>query len=171
MVLLFFGWFSYFLDAAIYFAAPRAAIEVSRQTGSPSLCHRKPPHHRRGRRPARAPPNTFDRARYRPSPSEDRSARCGPPTSLLPADPAGKPRRGPGDSGSSAVRFMSTPMRRMRSPCCARTAIGHATAAPPRSVMNSRRLVCRESSIVKSDGDRFMTPPPSRLEARRRLGS
>jgi hypothetical protein len=44
-------------------------------------------------------------------------------------------------------------------------------AAPPSSVMNSRRLVCRESSIVKGDGGRFMTPPPSRLEARRRLGS
>ena len=30
---------------------------------------------------------------------------------------------------------MSTPMRRTRSPCCARAASGHA-AAPPRSVMN-----------------------------------
>ena len=43
--------------------------------------------------------------------------------------------------------------------------------APPSSVMNSRRLVCRESSIVKGDGGRFMTAPPSRLEARSRLGS
>jgi hypothetical protein len=34
---------------------------------------------------------------------------------------------------------MSTPMRRTRSNCCARAANGHA-AAPPRSVMNSRRL-------------------------------
>ena len=33
------------------------------------------------------------------------------------------------------------------------------------------RLVCRESSIVRVDGDRFTTPPPSRLEARGRLGS
>src|SRR5262249_34167755 len=33
------------------------------------------------------------------------------------------------------------PMRRMRSPCCARAASGHpAAAAPPSSVMNSRRL-------------------------------
>jgi hypothetical protein len=38
------------------------------------------------------------------------------------------------------VRFRnSTPTRRMRSACCARAAIGHA-AAPPSSVMNSRRL-------------------------------
>jgi hypothetical protein len=30
--------------------------------------------------------------------------------------------------------------RRIRSGCCARAASGHATAAPPRSVMNSRRF-------------------------------
>src|SRR3954452_24636237 len=34
----------------------------------------------------------------------------------------------------------------------------------------SRRLVCRERSIVGDDGGRFTTPPPSRLEARSRLG-
>jgi hypothetical protein len=28
-----------------------------------------------------------------------------------------------------------------RSPCCARAAIGHAAAAPPMSVMNSRRFI------------------------------
>jgi hypothetical protein len=38
----------------------------------------------------------------------------------------------------SAVRFMSTPMRRIRSGCCARAATGHA-AAPPSVTMNSRR--------------------------------
>src|SRR5215207_5175902 len=32
------------------------------------------------------------------------------------------------------------------------------------------RLVCRERSIVRGDGGRFTTPPPSRLEARSRLG-
>jgi hypothetical protein len=32
------------------------------------------------------------------------------------------------------------PMRRTRSGCCARAASGHATAAPPSSVMNSRRF-------------------------------
>ena len=31
-------------------------------------------------------------------------------------------------------------MRRIRSACCARAANGHV-AAPPRSVMNSRRLI------------------------------
>ena len=34
-------------------------------------------------------------------------------------------------SASSAARYMSTPMRRTRSGCCARAAIGQATAAPP----------------------------------------
>src|SRR5688500_13212872 len=49
------------------------------------------------------------------------------------------------------------------------TPCGHA-AAPARTAMNSRRLVCRERSIVRGDGGRFTTPPPSRLEARSRLG-
>jgi hypothetical protein len=43
-------------------------------------------------------------------------------------------------SGSSAVEAMSTPMRRTRSPCCARTASGQAAVAPPSNVMNSRLL-------------------------------
>ena len=51
----------------------------------------------------------------------------------------------------------------------ARAANGHA-AVPPSTVMKSRRLVCRESSILRGDGGRFTTPPPSRLEARSRLG-
>src|SRR5262245_10984514 len=42
-------------------------------------------------------------------------------------------------SGSPAGVTMSTPIRRIRSGCCARAAIGH-TAAPPSSVMKSRRL-------------------------------
>src|SRR5262249_55568692 len=37
-----------------------------------------------------------------------------------------------------AVVFMSTPMRRTRSPCCARAASGHA-AALPSATSNSRR--------------------------------
>ena len=45
--------------------------------------------------------------------------------------------------GSSAVVFMSTPMRRTRCGSCARAASGHAAAAPPSSVMNSRRLIIR----------------------------
>ena len=40
-------------------------------------------------------------------------------------------------SRSSAGMFMSTPMRRIGSRCCARAASGHATAEPPSSVMNS----------------------------------
>ena len=42
-------------------------------------------------------------------------------------------------SSASVADPMSTPMRRTPSPCCARAASGHA-AAPPSSVMNSRRL-------------------------------
>src|SRR5829696_7798147 len=53
--------------------------------------------------------------------------------------------------------------------CCARAASG-TSAIDPQSAMNSRRLVCRERSIVRGDGGRFTTPPPSRLEARSRLG-
>src|SRR5262249_27215257 len=36
--------------------------------------------------------------------------------------------------------------------------------------MNWRRLVGRERSIVRGDGGRFTTSPPSRPEARRRFG-
>jgi hypothetical protein len=42
------------------------------------------------------------------------------------------------DSGSSAAVLMNTPMRRMRSACCARAASGHA-AAPPSVAKNFRR--------------------------------
>ena len=45
-------------------------------------------------------------------------------------------------SASLSANGISTPMRRMRSGCCARAASGHAAAAPPRSVMNSRRRMC-----------------------------
>src|SRR4051794_21015835 len=47
--------------------------------------------------------------------------------------------------------------------------IGRPAATPPRS-KTSCRLVCRERSLVRGDGGRFTTPPPSRLEARGRLG-
>src|SRR5215217_3609739 len=61
-------------------------------------------------------------------------------------------------------------MRGLRAPCaCAGAASGHA-AAPAKPAMTSRRLVCLERSIVRGDGGRFTTPPPSRLEARSRLG-
>ena len=54
--------------------------------------------------------------------------------------------------------------------CCAHAAIGHAAAAPPSRVMNSRRFVCREKSIVRGDGGSVMTVFLSRLEARGRFG-
>ena len=41
-------------------------------------------------------------------------------------------------------------MRRIRSACCARAASGHAAAAPPSSVMNSRRLHSITSSARAS---------------------
>src|SRR5262245_4466865 len=40
-----------------------------------------------------------------------------------------------------AAVFMSTPMRGIRPGCCARAAIGHAAAAPPRTPKKSRRLM------------------------------
>jgi hypothetical protein len=43
------------------------------------------------------------------------------------------------DSASSSVAAINTPI--FRSLCCARAAIGHATVAPPSSVMNSRRFI------------------------------
>src|SRR5215217_597081 len=43
-------------------------------------------------------------------------------------------------------------------------------AAPANAVRTARRLVCRERSIVGDGRGRFTTPPPSRLEARSRLG-
>jgi hypothetical protein len=42
-------------------------------------------------------------------------------------------------SGSSAAVLMSTPIRRMRSACCARVARGNDAAAHPTSAKNSRR--------------------------------
>ena len=42
---------------------------------------------------------------------------------------------------------ISTPIRRTRSPCCARAATGHA-AAPPSSDMNSRRLIHYPSTVL-----------------------
>src|SRR5215831_3017772 len=44
-------------------------------------------------------------------------------------------------TGSSSARGVNTPMR-IRSPCCALAASGHA-AAPLSSVMNSRRFITR----------------------------
>src|SRR5262249_28011911 len=68
----------------------------------------------------------------------------------------------------SFVPLLRMPTRRGDSP--ARATDIHAVA-PARTVMKSRRLVCRERSKLRGDGGRFMRSPPSRLEARRRLGS
>src|SRR3954462_12352683 len=61
------------------------------------------------------------------------------------------------------------PTREPVTAICARTVPGEAKA-PLSDSRSSRRLVCRERSIVRGDGGRFTTPPPSRLEARSRLG-
>ena len=63
-------------------------------------------------------------------------------------------------SGSSAAKPLSMPMRRIRSPCCARAAIGHAAAAPPSNVMNSRRHSITSSARASSVGG---TSRPSAL--------
>jgi|ERR1700756_2402353 hypothetical protein len=42
--------------------------------------------------------------------------------------------------GSSDQTGISTPMRRTCAGCCAHAGSGHTIAAPPSSVMNSRRL-------------------------------
>ena len=77
----------------------------------------------------------------RPRPSESRSARCDRRSSPIAAAPARNRDTSLPFRIVIGGKYMSTPMRRIRSPCCARATIGHA-AAPPRSVMNSRRLMC-----------------------------
>ena len=77
----------------------------------------------------------------------------------------------PGFSNSRSFRpALSRPMVGVGPPGCAWATRANATEAQPSPEMNSRRLVCRERSIVRDDGGRFTTPPPSRLEARSRLG-
>src|SRR5215831_19655076 len=44
-------------------------------------------------------------------------------------------------SGSSAATFISTPIRRMRSACCARATSGQAAAEPAITFMKSRRRI------------------------------
>ena len=61
---------------------------------------------------------------------------------------------------AEAVAAAQKPDGRQLAVCCARAASGHAAAAPPSSVMNSRRLVCRERSIVRGDEGRIMPRAP-----------
>src|SRR5262249_7532556 len=56
-------------------------------------------------------------------------------------NPCAKPAKRAGSCGSSMAVDINTPMRRTLSACCARAASGHAAAAPPRSVMKSRRIM------------------------------
>src|SRR6516165_1655013 len=80
--------------------------------------------------------------------------------------------RNPGVGCVLVEPWDSTPNRRIFG--WARAARGRqieAAAAPPRKPRNSRRLVCRERSIVRGDRGRVViAQPPSRPEARRRLG-
>ena len=46
---------------------------------------------------------------------------------------------------SSWAVSSNTPIRRIRSPCCARAASGHAAAEPPINEMKSRRLMCPQT--------------------------
>ena len=90
--------------------------------------------------PARArpiPPRICGVGRHRPRPTGSRSARCARRSSPIAAALQERCNEPLPASGSSAPG-MSTPMRRIRSRCCARAASGHAAAAPPSSVMNSR---------------------------------
>jgi hypothetical protein len=51
---------------------------------------------------------------------------------------------------SSAAVPTRTPIRRTRSPCCARATSGHA-AAPPSSVMNERRFTARMPPVLPAE--------------------
>jgi len=66
---------------------------------------------------------------------------------------------------------MSTPMRRIRSPCCARAASGHAAAAPPRNAMNSDQLtvVADTPSLASRIHDSGRRPTSTPLNFRGKL--
>ena len=51
-------------------------------------------------------------------------------------------------------------MRRIRSACCARAASGHAAAAPPRSVMNSRRFIAAPVRLTRLQAQRLAPCEP-----------
>src|SRR5262249_2639399 len=72
-----------------------------------------------------------------------------------------------GVSGSSAAKVISTPMRRIRSGCCARAASGHV-AAPPSSVMNARRLLIRSPRRRASRHKGISPLPVALVEGRQR---
>src|SRR5262249_60670035 len=51
-------------------------------------------------------------------------------------------------SGSSVAEGIRTPTGHIRSGCCARAATGPASAAPPTSVMNSRRFTRSPLGVI-----------------------
>ena len=55
-------------------------------------------------------------------------------------------------------------MRRIRSGCCARAASGHADAAPPSIVMNSRRLIASPEAQNHAKRQRKGTTPVADVE-------
>ena len=88
-----------------------------------------------GRQRDQLGPRTCECARDRFRPSGCRSVRCGARPSSTPAGLPGMPRGVPALPDRPPQRVSSTPMRLIRSLCCACAPIGHA-AAPPSSVMN-----------------------------------
>ena len=135
---------------------------------------------------AAAPPRSVMNARRpRPRVPAERAPGCARSGTTLDREREPGPRATRcGPAASAILRFASLALGRRKSGIPDLRILKCRSRVYPRSVsrsvslhsagtreMNSRRLVCRESSIVKGDGGRFMTPPPSRLEARRRLGS
>ena len=99
--------------------------------------------------PGRPPAPADDRAGSRPNGIRSLRSRLRHSRSLRPCE-----MRRSGPSGSSGRSGSARRSRRIRSACCARAASGHAAAAPPSSVMNSRRCSGRDV--------RFIARPPHR---------
>ena len=89
-------------------------------------------------------PHISEGRRRCPRPNECRSARCGRRSNCC--NPCTNAAWRASASGSSAAAPVSTPMRRIRSPCCARAANGNiAAVAPPIALMNVRRSMSTPS--------------------------
>ena len=100
------------------------------------LQRRRPPQlHQPSVEPDRRPMLAVVRTRHRRS--DTRPRRSDPQCSRLRLAPVGTGRRG--NSSAPRVSLLSHPITGIAG-CCARAASGHAAAAPPSSVMNSRRL-------------------------------
>ena len=80
-------------------------------------------------------------------PSEIRSRRSGPRRSLPPSGPGGTRRRDASNRAADVLR--KNPITGIAG-CCARAASGHVAAAPPSSVMSSRRCIMRNSPSAGS---------------------